>query len=190
MRIVGLAAVLAALAPSLVSCSQTSPGHATGGNATDASPGDTGITSCMNDPLAQAYAPNMVQPGQSGFFKFQLVSVETTDAQGQYVQSPPASGVNRWTIKVLDGTGAPLKGVTFPPETVAPWPANWPVGVLPYMPHHGHPSSAHPVVTGNADGTYTIDEVYLFMTGLWQVTFHAQSGSQTDSAVFSFCIEN
>ena len=62
------------------------------------------------------------------------------------------------------------------------------MGVLPYMPHHGHPSSSRPTVTDNKDGTYTIDDVYFMMGGLWQVTLNANWGSQTDSAVFGFCI--
>jgi hypothetical protein len=69
-----------------------------------------------------------------------------------------------------------------PPATLTnTWTVNW-------MPDHGHGSTATPQVQDNGDGTYTVP-LYFFMGGLWQVTLSAQSGGNTDSAVFSFCVQ-
>ncbi len=192
MRFLGLAAALAWLGTSVVACSSsTSPPSA--GSSTSSgggSLGDSGLVSCASDPLAQAYAPNMVQAGASGHFQFQLAKVLVPNEQGVMTDGSPAYGTNRSIVRVLDPAGKPVvPDPTFPPEISSPWPPGWPVGVLPYMPHHGHPSSSHPTVTDNMDGSYTIDDVYFMMDGLWQVTLHAASGSQTDSAVFGFCIQ-
>ena len=87
---------------------------------------------------------------------------------------PPGVNYNTWVIKVLDSTGQPVTDATFP--LIKTW-----------MPLHGHPSSIVPTATNNGDGTYTL-KVYLFMPGLWQITPHVQTGSTTDSAVFTFCV--
>jgi hypothetical protein len=188
MRVIGTSATVAALCATLA-CSSTTAAPATGGNATDAAPGDGNVVNCTTDPLAHAYAPNMKVQGASGAFQFEIVQVYVENQQGEQVTAPPTLGINRWIIRVLDQSGTPLTGLSFPPETTTPWPATWPVGVLPYMPHHGHPSSSWPSIMGNADGTYTIDNVDLYMPGLWQVTINAKSSAQTDSGVFGFCIQ-
>jgi hypothetical protein len=80
---------------------------------------------------------------------------------------------NTWVVKVLDKSGKPVTDASFP-------------NIKTWMPLHGHPSSIVPSWTSNGDGTYTIT-LFLFMPGVWQITPTAQSGSTTDSAVFSFC---
>jgi hypothetical protein len=129
----------------------------------------------------------MAQAGMGGVFKFVLVKNTNTSLQGTTVEAPPSIGANTWLIKILDKNGAPVTGAMFPPESG--WPIGWPVGVYPYMPHHAHGTSAYPAITNNMDGTYTIDNVYLFMAGLWQVTINAKSGTQADSGVFGFCVQ-
>ncbi len=189
MRKIGLPAAVPTICAILAACS-SSGGAAgpKGGNATDAAPSDSDVVDCSSDRLAEAYAPGMKAMGSSGNFQVQLVSVSVENSQGQEVQEPPAKGVNQWIVKVLDKSGNPVTGVTFPPETTSPWPSGWPIGVLPYMPYHGHASSTWPTMTANADGTFTIDGVNLFMAGVWQVTFHVKANSETDSAVFGFCV--
>jgi hypothetical protein len=56
------------------------------------------------------------------------------------------------------------------------------------MPHHGHGTS-QPSLTPNADGTYTIDGLYLYMVGLWEVVLSAKAGAVTDTATFAFCVD-
>jgi hypothetical protein len=187
MRFIGLAMAFATVCSGAIACSSTSAAPPTGGNATDASPTDTGVEDCSTDPLALSYAPNMQQAGKAGALKFVLVKSSNVSEQGQMVDGAPVVGTNTWVIKVLDQNGAPVTGAMFPPESG--WPAGWPVGVYPYMPHHGHGSSSWPMVTDNMDGTYTIANLYLFMAGLWQVTINTKSGTSTDSAVFGFCVQ-
>jgi hypothetical protein len=128
---------------------------------------DSATVTCQNDPRALAYTANMEQPGASKTFTFVLVEGDP---------APPARGNNTWTLAVKDAAGAPLDGAT--------------VDVKPFMPDHGHGTSvAATVAPGASPGTYTITPLYLFMPGLWQVTFTATKGSATDSAVFSFCVE-
>jgi hypothetical protein len=194
MRFVRLAVAIAVatLATGLSACSTSTTVGPHGGNATDATPNDADITSCLTDPLAEKYAPNMVQTGTGGHLQFQLVSSSAADNQGVQVQGAPQQGTNTWVLKVLDASGKPVTDATFPPPPMTvlgcpPTPAGWPVGVLPCMPHHGHGSS-QPTVTNNHDGTYTISDLYLYMVGLWQVHIWAQSGMVTDSTAFGFCV--
>jgi hypothetical protein len=76
---------------------------------------------------------------------------------------------------LLDASGKPITNATFP--TIKTW-----------MPLHGHSSSVLPTSMSNGDGTYTVS-LYLFMPGLWQITFNALAGSVSDSAMFTFCVE-
>jgi hypothetical protein len=188
MRGIGILATVAALSATIGACSSTTSPSTGPLNATDAAPSDANVVDCTTDPLVETYAAGMKAQGATGVFQFEIVQVYVENAQGQQVTAPPTLGINRWIVRVLDKSGNPVKGLSFPPETMSPWPAGWPVGVLPYMPRHGHPSSLWPTLTDNMDGTYTVDNLDLYMPGVWQVTFNAKSSSQADSGVFGFCI--
>jgi hypothetical protein len=54
------------------------------------------------------------------------------------------------------------------------------------MAQHHHRSTTLPTASSNGDGTYTIDNLYLYTQGVWQVTFTAKSGDMTDIAIFAF----
>lgn len=110
------------------------------------------------------YASNLSATGP------QRLQVVLVDASPQ----PPARGTNTWKVKVLDPSGNPAQGVT--------------LAAKPFMPDHGHGTSVQPMVTANADGTFDVAPVYLFMPGLWQITFDIKTTTSTDSVVFSFCI--
>jgi len=110
-------------------------------------------------------APGLTKTGASGALTFVVVSADPV---------PPGVGYDTWVVKVLDSAGQPVTDATFP--LIKTW-----------MPLHGHPSSIVPTSVNNGDGTYTL-KLYLFMPGVWQITPHAQTGSTTDSAVFTFCV--
>jgi hypothetical protein len=172
MRLAALVATLFGLGASVLSCSSPT--------SNQAGPADSGSTSDTTFSCAtrgQTYTAGLRQPGKAGSFTFVLISA---------IPEPPARGNNTWVLKVLDKNNSLVKDATFPPQ--AGWAA-WPIGVRPYMPDHGHPSSAWPAVAPNSDGTYTIDTLYLYMAGLWEITINVQSGTTIDSATYSFCIE-
>jgi hypothetical protein len=138
--------------------------------ARDAGPITDGsaVISCGSDPRADAYVENLSKPGRAGVFGFTLVRGDIT---------PPGRGTNAWVVRVTDTAGAPISNATLVAK--------------PLMPDHGHGTSIVPraTPTSRGDGTYDVAPLYLFMPGLWQVTVTATSGTKTDTAVFSFCIE-
>ncbi|GAC1352272.1 MAG: hypothetical protein NVS3B20_22550 [Polyangiales bacterium] len=89
--------------------------------------------------------------------------------------APPSKGNNTWILRVLDKTDHAVTDAV--------------VDVKPFMPDHGHGTSVLAKASPTADGTYRVAPLYMFMPGLWQVTFTAKTGDLTDSAVFTFCIE-
>lgn len=136
----------------------------TGSNASDAGAdalAETAIT-CQLDPMAETYTAGMKKNGSA--FTFVLVSSDPT---------PPARGNNKWSVRI-EKNGQPQTGAM--------------IEVTSFMPKHGHGSSVAPTIMPSGDA-YTIDPIYLFMPGLWQITIKATVGMATDSAVFTFCIE-
>jgi hypothetical protein len=127
--------------------------------------GDTTI-GCASDPRADAYRANLTKVGASGLLTFVLVAS---------VPAPPAIDDNTWQISVLDSNGTAVENATL--SSIRTW-----------MPDHGHGSPEIPMASPNPDGTYTVQPLYFFMNGLWQVTFNAQAGAVSDAATFSFCI--
>lgn len=159
--------LLTALSAGALACSGGGSGPSDAGSSSDQASGDDGaLIGCQDDARDDTYAPNLTKPSKAGLFEFVLVSAKP---------APPALNNNSWVLRVLDAKGNPLPGVSI-------------VSVTPFMPDHGHGTSAVPMATANGDGSFTISPLYLYMTGLWQITIVAQSGSQKDSAVFSFCI--
>jgi hypothetical protein len=138
---------------------------ACGGSSHDSS--DSGTTiNCAADPRVRPYAANMVVPSTGGTLKFMLVA--STPA-------PPIRGVNTWTLRVNNAADQPLTGLD--------------IAVATLMPDHGHTSSVKPAVTQNADGTYKVANLDLFMPGVWKVTFTTTPpGGARDSVDFLFCV--
>ena len=93
-------------------------------------------------------------------------------------QAPvPVIGDNHttWTVQVADPNGAPLAGAT--------------LTATPYMPDHHHGTSVPAAVTPAATaGQYTIEPLYFFMAGYWQITIAITAGDVSDSVVFSLCL--
>jgi hypothetical protein len=123
---------------------------------------------CTGDPRGEHYAPGMSKLGPKGQLTVSLLSSDP---------GPPIKGNNTWTMLVADGTKAPIAGAT--------------LKVLPYMPDHNHGTIVKPVITALAEaGQYKVTPLYLFMPGIWEVTFTVSTpaGAQ-DAVVFRFCIE-
>lgn len=128
----------------------------------------SGNVSCASDPRVTAFASGVTAKSASGRFSAQIVSASPSHPE----RGAGDAGLNAWTMKFsVDG---------------APASASAAVTATTLMPDHGHGSPRIPVVTANADGTYTASDLYFFMGGVWQVTFLLDGN---EPATFSFCIE-
>jgi len=165
------ACVLAMPAMACSSKSSDGTGQTSGPETTDAA-ADAGVVGCTGQ--GNTYSANMEKPGKNGKYTFTLV---------QAMPAPPALLGNIWTLKVVDGSGKS--------------PAMGQVTAFPYMPRMGHGSSQVPQLAANGDGTFSVSDVYLFMDGLWTVTFtvvapEVDGGAKPavlDTAVYTFCID-
>jgi hypothetical protein len=163
-------AVLTGLA-ALAACSSPSSPSSPGAPADAGSPtGDSGVVSCEHDPRVDTFAANLTKKSASGVLTATLLSA---------APSPPALRTNSWTVKLTDASGAPVTGAA--------------LTVVPFMPDHGHGTSIVPQVTSGANGSYTIDPLYLFMPGVWRITIgvlpEAGTPSPDDEVQYFFCIE-
>lgn len=154
---------LVALLAGFAACSSSNPGTTPPDAGTD--PGSDAAVTCQKDPRVDTYVANLVKT--SGDMKVTLVSSDP---------APPVRGTNTWTIRVADGAGNPVTGAA--------------INVTPFMPDHGHGTSVRAVVTPQADGTYTVAPVYLFMPGVWKITFSmpGPDGGAAPSVDFFFCV--
>jgi hypothetical protein len=129
--------------------------------------GNNQVIDCTKDPRVATYAPNLSVTSASGALDFILLSSNP---------APPASETNVWLMRITNTSGVNQ------PDLVA--------NVLPFMPDMGHGTSIVPSMTPNTDGTYTVQPLYLFMAGVWSITFTTVPASgPSDSAVFFFCVE-
>jgi YtkA-like len=129
------------------------------------------------DARADNWQLPLTKPTASGALKVTLLSSQA---------GVPVIGDSKttWTLAVADATtGAPLTGAA--------------LGVLPWMPDHGHGTSVKAVVTESAStpGQYALEPLYFFMAGYWTVTITvhdagvaAADGGAADSVVFSLCL--
>jgi YtkA-like len=157
-----------ASAVGLAACSSSS-GETTGGSSAGAtSTPSTNAASCptWTGSLDAYGGADVTHEGTANAFNFVLTNI---------APAPPALGTTTWTLKILDASGQPVKDATF-------------TDIKTWMPQHMHPSTALPVPASNGDGTYDVTNLYLYMAGVWQVTFTAKSGDTTDSAMFTFCL--
>lgn len=121
---------------------------------------------CSDDPRALTYVANLERPGDGGTFRFIL-------EQGS--PAPPGRGTNTWTVKVTDLDGAVVPGAS--------------LAVRPFMPDHGHGTSVVPQVSPGPADDFTVDVLYLFMPGIWEITLTATAGTTSDRTTFTFCVE-
>ena len=126
---------------------------------------DAGEVNCQNDPRVLTYAPNVSVTSTAGGTKYALVSSP----------APPAKGNDTWTLHVTNASsGQPMAGLN--------------LGIKTLMPDHGHGSPTTPAITDKGGGDYTVTPLYLFMPGVWQITFFP-SATPADTAAFMFCVQ-
>jgi len=157
-------AVAPLLALSLAACGE---GGGSGGSGGQTSTTST-MSVCAADSGAVAYAVGLSQAAMDG-----KVTITFVDAK----PAPPAKGGNTFTIDVTDDASAPVDGAT--------------ITVAACMPLHGHCATVTPTVTpGSQPGRYVVDDVELFMPGLWAITFTVTpSSGAPDPVTVSFCVE-
>jgi len=132
--------------------------------------GLSGDVSCTSDERVDTYTAGLRKEGESGVLAFAIASSEP---------APPAKGSNAFEVEVTDANEAPQAGD---------------LRVSLVMPDHGHGTSVTPVVTYDEDtGRFTVSPLYLFMAGVWRVTFEFRADPDAkvpvDRASFFFCIE-
>jgi hypothetical protein len=130
--------------------------------------GDATSVSCQTDARVTTYSPGLAATSSDGAMKATLMSA---------TPSPPANSNNSWMVALTDGSGNPLEGAA--------------VGVVPAMPYMGHGTPIRPVITPQSGGVFQIDDINLYMAGIWEVTLSVTpaSGGSAENASFFFCIE-
>lgn len=128
--------------------------------------GNSSTVSCADDSRVTPFRANMHVLGTSNVYTYTLLSSNP---------NPPANGTNSMVLQITNASGAPQTDLT--------------ISLKSDMPDHGHGASVQPTVKV-VDKAYQIDNIVLFMPGVWRMTFAAESadGSQKDTGVFYFCI--
>jgi hypothetical protein len=80
---------------------------------------------------------------------------------------PLVRGQNVGQVTVVDQSGQPIDGLT--------------LKVLPWMPSHGHGTSAGVGITDTGGGVFIANPLYLFMAGEWQLKMTFE-GNLSDTA--------
>jgi hypothetical protein len=160
-------------------CSSTNDGTGPASGVDGSAAADDGGATCATLGLhVDSFSPGLMKQGSAGLFNFELVSSDP---------SPPNDPqMNTWIIRVLDKSGAPVTGatITLPVDDTA---LGFSAPKNPWMPTMNHGSSIVNTIVNNGDGTANV-QIYFTMSGLWQTFVVAQSGSMTDSAMYSFCL--
>ena len=75
---------------------------------------------------------------------------------------PLVRGQNVGQIRVTDGSGQPVDGLT--------------LALLPWMPSHGHGTSVQPAISPAGAGVFIANPLYLFMAGQWELRMTFEGG--------------
>ena len=109
----------------------------------------------------------------AGTFPAEPLSVLTSDAGKLHVElrtspdQPPTTGLESVELVVTNpASSAPVNGLS--------------IAMTPWMPAHGHGTSATPILESKGSGHYVFTNVSLFMPGEWQLRTQF-SGSVTDT---------
>lgn len=106
--------------------------------------------------------------------------VERITEDGKYVlrllrstPEPELSGPYLWRVQLLDLRNEPVTGAKLTVE--------------PYMPAHGHGTSAV-MVSSLGEGQFSFKDMNLYMGGLWEVRVDIEVEDQTSRVVFPVCL--
>jgi hypothetical protein len=120
---------------------------------------------CSKDPRVTPFASGLKAQSTSG----RLVAEIINGFPSPPVRGSGDAGMNYWIVR-LTMDGGPVQGD---------------IVVLAEMPDHGHKSPKVPKAIPNPDGTYTVDPLFLFMGGVWEISFSVG----LEKAMFSLCVE-
>jgi hypothetical protein len=125
-----------------------------------------GVLACSSPPS---------QPPDSSSFPEQPYMQATSTSGSLHVElrtspQPPAVGNDDVQLLVTDSSGAPRDGLT--------------VSVKPWMPAHDHGTSQTTVMP-QGGGKYLVTNVYLYMSGVWQLQI-GFAGPVSDDASIQF----
>lgn len=127
---------------------------------------DGGAVGCDNDSRVTPFATGIKATSASGNLVVELLSADPSPPQ----RGAGDAGMNAWKVRITTGGQTPTEAVT----------------VTTLMPDHGHGSPKVPVLTPNGDGTFTLSDLFLFMGGVWEISF---TESPQEIAKFSFCVD-
>lgn len=123
---------------------------------------DADFYDCTTEPRAQAAVPGLVVRSAGGFGAT-LESLEPTLVK---------KGPNTWKVGLTDAAGNALPGAS--------------VKAMPFMPDHGHGTSAKVSVQDLGDGSYVLTPVYLYMAGYWEITLTVVPADRQSDATLMF----
>jgi hypothetical protein len=119
---------------------------------------------CSTEARAEPYTAGMNRTSTSGI---KVAIMESTPA-------PPARGDNVWRLSITDAQDVAMEGMV--------------VTVFPWMPDHGHGTSAVAQIADIGQGEYTLDPVNLWMAGYWEITITVGDGvTEAEEVVFELC---
>jgi hypothetical protein len=142
----------------------------------------TGAVDCANDARLGNYV-DVDTMGELGVLSFRLEQADGgtvavvghAQLDAQLPHHGGARGTNTFQLQIHDTAGTPMVGE---------------LRVELRMPDHGHGTSVRPRISAGPDGQYTIEQLYLFMPGVWRIGLDARdAGATIDRKALFFCIE-
>jgi hypothetical protein len=113
-----------------------------------------GLAACGGGGVPTAGADPMLPPAWAALTS--LPSVAGTLQVSMWTSpQPPIKGVDDVVYRITDASGLPVDGLA--------------IQLVPWMPAHGHGTSATAVVEAKGDGYYLAKPVYLYMSGRWEL---------------------
>ena len=121
---------------------------------------------CGDETRSQTYVEGVTAASESDY-SVQLMSADP---------APPNVNENLWALYITDGSDMGVEGCT--------------ATLTPFMPDHGHGSSATPSWVERSDeaGYYDTDVLFI-MPGYWEVTVELDCGGDVSEHLFAFCAE-
>ena len=117
--------------------------------------------------------PEAAAARRTGLVDFKLMSISP---------APAIRGNNSWIVQVATMTSGVVGDPVGSDATFV---------VTPYMPAHQHGTPVVVDITPESTaGSYQLSPVNLWMPGVWQTTIAVTRGGVTDSAVYSFCLND